>query len=721
MKQSDVVDRRERGFCAREVLGRNIEGGRITYLGERRESGERVVIKHFSFARSDAGWAGYRAHERELELLQQLDHRAIPNFVDAFPVDDGFWLVQEYVEAPALSARRYWSFEEVVDIAVELLEILVELQDRHPPILHRDLKPDNVLCDESGQVYLIDFGLARAASEPGKAATMSAGTPGFMAPEQFFGREVDEATDLYGLGATLFALLGGVASDRIQDHVDTAFRFDFEPVEEEAPQWFLQWLQTMLAPERTERFDDARQALSELRRLRDASASLTSVAESNAAALERERRESVSRPASSGSEAAPESGGGGLVALVVGLFITASSLAIGVWVYVMVEDGTFLEESVSAIDNIVREMPESGGRFWCDGEWTLEGGVDGAPSTLSRIDAGPGCRLHMSGVDVTNMIYTDAGAVLHLEDGEVTRLDLDGASATLERVRLDELRFSREKNASGEEVPGSATVRDVTIRERLGLDDGASLQGEKLSVAGYIRVDGGARLVVEELEASVDTWISGEGTTARIDRGEFQKDFGVRGGATVRGAAVEVAGRVNILQGAAVMLDAPDIQGRLTVADRGLLVMREPLLAGGIRKRGTVEILEAGEDLEAYFERVLGEHRARLAARDEREKREKRREEIATAIREKGCAALTSCARQDSSLDGRLRVSIDVDERGRAKLARSTTSSACLERTVASMRLEAGVSGELTCTLDIGRESGALMARVVRARFAAEE
>jgi serine/threonine protein kinase len=147
----------DRQYQIERELGRNREGGRISYLAHRSDHPqERVVIKQFRFAQSDANWQGFKAYEREIQFLRELKHPRIPRYLDSFQTADGFCMVQEYKDAPTLSERRTFTSTEIKQIALSVLEILIDLQERLPPIIHRDIKPENILVDEDKQAYLID-------------------------------------------------------------------------------------------------------------------------------------------------------------------------------------------------------------------------------------------------------------------------------------------------------------------------------------------------------------------------------------------------------------------------------------------------------------------------------------------------------------------------------------------------------------------------------------
>ncbi|NET88492.1 MAG: tetratricopeptide repeat protein [Kamptonema sp. SIO1D9] len=248
-------------------LGRNREGGRITYLATGETEKQMVALKQFRFAQEDSNWEGYKTYQRELQLLQELDCPGIPRYVDAFETPEGFSLVQEYIPAPSLAERHSFKPDEIKHIAVSTLEILVDLQNRLPPVIHRDIKPENILLDERLNVYLVDFGLARIGSQNVAASSIAAGTPGFIAPEQLFNRPLSLATDLYSLGATLFCLLAGTHSADIGKLIDENYRFDFQLLDPRLNKSFVKWLKKMLEPVVHKRYPNAASALAALKPL----------------------------------------------------------------------------------------------------------------------------------------------------------------------------------------------------------------------------------------------------------------------------------------------------------------------------------------------------------------------------------------------------------------------------------------------------------------------
>lgn len=136
------------GYQVTKELGHNLEGGRFTYLAKRLVDGHSVVIKQFQFAKG-MGWDGFKAIEREIQSLQGLKYRGIPKYLDKFETDNGYCLVTEYFPADTLAVKRSFTPDQIKEIAVQLLEILVYLQGRIPPVIHRDMKPENILVDQN--------------------------------------------------------------------------------------------------------------------------------------------------------------------------------------------------------------------------------------------------------------------------------------------------------------------------------------------------------------------------------------------------------------------------------------------------------------------------------------------------------------------------------------------------------------------------------------------
>jgi serine/threonine protein kinase len=253
------------GYQVNKELGKNRFGGRITHLAEVESTKNRVVIKEFRFADIGTDWSGFKAYEREIEVLKQLEHPRIPSYLTTFETPQGFCLVQEYKDAPSLAAENKFTPEQVRQIAISILEILVYLQQRDPQIIHRDIKPENILVDNNLNAYLVDFGFARVTNSETALSSVACGTPGFIPPEEYFGRDLTEASDLYSLGVTLICLLTNTRSVDVKKLINDEYCFDFKSLPSQLNPQFVQWLRKMVEPNLKNRFASASVALQALK------------------------------------------------------------------------------------------------------------------------------------------------------------------------------------------------------------------------------------------------------------------------------------------------------------------------------------------------------------------------------------------------------------------------------------------------------------------------
>ncbi len=154
--------------------------------------------------------------EREMKTLARLDHPAIARLIDAGAAEDGTpWIAMELVDGEPIDA---WCKARAVPLR-ERVRLLAALADavefaHRMFVVHRDIKPGNVLMTTEGAPKLIDFGIAKLLDEetPGAALTEDGGspfTPGYAAPEQVTGSHISTATDVFGLGALGYRLLAG--------------------------------------------------------------------------------------------------------------------------------------------------------------------------------------------------------------------------------------------------------------------------------------------------------------------------------------------------------------------------------------------------------------------------------------------------------------------------------------------------------------------------------
>ena len=145
-------------------------------------------------------------------LLNGLDHEGLPKQTASFINDTIFIAVREYIEGMPLSLyveEKDLSMKEIIKIATELCDILAYLHHRDKPIIHRDIKPQNIIIRPDGGISLIDFDIARVYRSDRDTDTVFFGTPAYAPPEQYGFSQTDARTDIYSLGIVLRFLLTG--------------------------------------------------------------------------------------------------------------------------------------------------------------------------------------------------------------------------------------------------------------------------------------------------------------------------------------------------------------------------------------------------------------------------------------------------------------------------------------------------------------------------------
>jgi serine/threonine protein kinase len=156
-----------------------------------------------------------QAFQREAQMLANLNHAHLPKVSDFFAEGGRYYLVMDFIEGRTLeemlAGRGNQPFPEstVFQWAEQLCDALSYLHTQNPPIIFRDLKPGNIMITPAGQVFLIDFGIARL-FKPGQTRdTVPLGSPGYAPPEQYGKGQTDARSDVYALGVTLHQLLTG--------------------------------------------------------------------------------------------------------------------------------------------------------------------------------------------------------------------------------------------------------------------------------------------------------------------------------------------------------------------------------------------------------------------------------------------------------------------------------------------------------------------------------
>jgi hypothetical protein len=190
---------------------------RARFGEERRE----VVVKTLEVHKLES-WKAMELFEREARVLRNLNHPGIPRYLDAGQLEGGdapvFYLVQEFIAGRDLQQRLdaiedlgggVFDEAEARRFLRQMLEILQYLNGLNPPVIHRNIKPSNIIARPDGSYALVDFGSVQAVLPQTMTGSTFVGTTGYMAPEQMMARAVP-ASDIFSLGATTIHLLGGV-------------------------------------------------------------------------------------------------------------------------------------------------------------------------------------------------------------------------------------------------------------------------------------------------------------------------------------------------------------------------------------------------------------------------------------------------------------------------------------------------------------------------------
>lgn len=200
-------------YEVRGLLGEGAQG--VTYHAVDLRDGRPVAIKRFD-VRGAKSWKDVELAEREARVLASLDHPLVPRYIEHFEEDGRLYLVMEKVDGHTLEAIRQQGpmpEGEVRRFLADADRALTYLHGRASPVVHRDIKPRNVIRRRDGSYVLVDFGAVTELMLRKSSSTI-VGTMGYMAPEQFQGRALP-TTDVYAVGATALAALTGAEPDAL--------------------------------------------------------------------------------------------------------------------------------------------------------------------------------------------------------------------------------------------------------------------------------------------------------------------------------------------------------------------------------------------------------------------------------------------------------------------------------------------------------------------------
>ena len=179
--------------------------GYETILVKDKKTGELCIAKCYSIEHPL-----YR--QTEPDELRIIKHDRIPSFICEYKDDKSRCVVREYIKGRTLdeiAKERAFSEEEIYSIIEQILEILEKLHSNIPSIIHRDIKPQNIVISDDEKVYLIDFGISKIFTGENTNVTTVFGTRDFAPPEQYGFSETDSRSDIYSLGVLFKWLITG--------------------------------------------------------------------------------------------------------------------------------------------------------------------------------------------------------------------------------------------------------------------------------------------------------------------------------------------------------------------------------------------------------------------------------------------------------------------------------------------------------------------------------
>lgn len=169
----------------------------------------------------------------EANILKNLNHVGIRRIVDIFYENNYLYMVQDYVEGQTLKeyvkVNGKMDTENICRITSDLCDILGYLHNQKPAIIYRDIKPSNIMITPSGKIVLIDFGISKVYKSDTDQDTVSAGSNGFAAPEQYGVGKCCAGTDIYGIGMLIYYMVKGkVPSTGIEPLLDENYEKDID-------------------------------------------------------------------------------------------------------------------------------------------------------------------------------------------------------------------------------------------------------------------------------------------------------------------------------------------------------------------------------------------------------------------------------------------------------------------------------------------------------------
>ena len=249
--------------------------GRV-YRVEDKKIGEEIALKLIKpeIASDQAMIERFR---NELKLARKITHKNVCRMHD-FHEEEGIpFITMEYVAGEDLKSfmrQKGKIIEEAISIAKQVCEGLAEAHELG--VVHRDLKPQNIMIDKKGRARIMDFGIARSIEAPGVTSSgMMIGTPDYISPEQAEGEKADQRSDIYSLGSILYEMVTGSVPFKGDTALSVALKHktkippDPKKLNPEVPKELNRLILICLEKERERRYQTAEDLLADLRNIEE--------------------------------------------------------------------------------------------------------------------------------------------------------------------------------------------------------------------------------------------------------------------------------------------------------------------------------------------------------------------------------------------------------------------------------------------------------------------
>jgi len=278
-----------------EILERIGEGPMDVVYRARQVSMDRLVSLRVLNEKYSKDEEFVRRFQREAQAAAKLSHQNVVHVLDAGRSGDVHYVSLEYIDGETVDKLLQRGGRIAVDKALKIvIQVAKALRYAHENgMVHRDVKPENIVVAADGTAKLAGVGLAKAFDESGSGKQKLFGTPHYMAPEQALGKAVDARTDIYSLGATFYHMLtgrtpfqGSTVVEVLRAHVESAL----SPIQEAAPEVpdsvaFI--VERMMAKAPEKRYPSAEKLLAELEKVAADSSALVEPLEPGESSINR--------------------------------------------------------------------------------------------------------------------------------------------------------------------------------------------------------------------------------------------------------------------------------------------------------------------------------------------------------------------------------------------------------------------------------------------------